>query len=294
MTEESRIFIENCRKSDTERDKGLTVPPEVECFYDIVYGSDEKRQVLDVYMPRERGARLPVIVSVHGGGWVYGDKEVYRYYCMDLSRRGFAVINFTYRLAPDFKHPAPVEDTALVFGWLLRSAEKYGFDTDNIFAVGDSAGAHILGLFACVLTDPEYGQRYAFSAPAELKLRGLGLNCGIYSVSETSLVGTLREYIPEGASVDIMRELTIPDHITKAFPPCFIMTSHDDFLRDEPEALMKALESKGVRYSYRKYGDSEHRLYHVFHCNIRTAEAAIANDEECGFFRELMSGREDG
>lgn len=290
MTDERIRFIEDCTKSDRERDKGLTVPPDIECFYDIAYGSDEKRQILDVYIPRERGERLPVIVSVHGGGWVYGDKEVYKFYCMDLSRRGFAVINFTYRLAPDFRHPAPIEDTSLVFDWLLKNADRYGFDTGNIFAVGDSAGAHILGVFACILTAPGYAQRYAFSAPSGLKICGLGLNCGIYSVTEDSLVGTLGDYLPEGFSGDTMHELTIPNFVTASFPPCFIMTAHDDFLRNEPEALIKALEEHNVPYRYRMYGDSEHRLYHVFHCNIRTKEAAVATDEECGFFRELMSG----
>lgn len=101
---------------------------------------------LDVYRPKATNIeeKLPVIVSVHGGGWVYGDKEGYQYYCMSLAQRGFAVVNFSYRLAPESKFPASIIDTNLVFGWILDHAEEYGFDTENIFAVGDSAGAHML------------------------------------------------------------------------------------------------------------------------------------------------------
>lgn len=79
---------------------------------------------------------LPVIVSVHGGGWGYGDKERYQYYCMSLAQQGFAVVNFSYRLASKYKFPAPLEDTNRVFVWLLAHAVRYGFDTHNVFCVG--------------------------------------------------------------------------------------------------------------------------------------------------------------
>ena len=62
-----------------------------------------KWQKLDVYRQKDATGKLPVIVSVHGGGWVYGDKERYQFYCMDLAERGFAVVNFSYRLAPEYK-----------------------------------------------------------------------------------------------------------------------------------------------------------------------------------------------
>lgn len=94
-----------------------------------------------------RGRPLPAIVSVHGG-WVYGSKEVYQFYCMSLARRGFAVVNFSYRLAPKHKFPAPLEDANAVFHWVLAHAGEYGFDPERIFAVGDSAGANILRLYS--------------------------------------------------------------------------------------------------------------------------------------------------
>ena len=59
---------------------------------------------------------------------------------MSLVQHGFAVVNFTYRLAPEHKFPAAIEDTNLVMQFVMEHAREYGFDTDNIFAVGDSAG----------------------------------------------------------------------------------------------------------------------------------------------------------
>ena len=116
MSKISDLFRENFKKSDDIRDAGLTTPEDIVRYDDIVYGQDAEWQILDVYRPKaEEGKKLPVIVSVHGGGWVYGDKECYQYYCMDLAQRGFAVVNYTYRLAPEFKFPSSLEDTNLVF-----------------------------------------------------------------------------------------------------------------------------------------------------------------------------------
>ena len=113
------FMSEQIRKSfkegDDIRDAGLQTPQDVIRYDDIQYGPDREWQVMDLYRPRfAEGAVLPVIFSIHGGGWVYGDKERYQYYCMSLAQRGFAVLNFTYRLAPEFQYPAPREDTFLV------------------------------------------------------------------------------------------------------------------------------------------------------------------------------------
>ena len=135
-------------------------------------------QVLDVYRPKDTEGNLPVIVSVHGGGWVYGDKELYQYYCMSIAQRGFAVVNFTYRLAPEYQFPAPMEDTNSVFAWILDNKDKYGMDVANLFAVGDSAGGQILSLYADICTNAEYAKEYDFQVPEGLKIKAVALNCG--------------------------------------------------------------------------------------------------------------------
>ena len=86
---------------EQERDKGLTMPEDIRIWKDIRYGDDEV-QILDIYKPlmnEEDGEKkLPVIVNVHGGGWVYGKKEGYQFYCMELAGKGFTVIrNLSFR-----------------------------------------------------------------------------------------------------------------------------------------------------------------------------------------------------
>ncbi|MCR4795568.1 MAG: alpha/beta hydrolase [Ruminococcus sp.] len=284
----SKYFIKMCTKSDTARDAGLTTPPEIERFNDIQYGSDPKWHLLDVYRPKAQSGKLPVIVSFHGGGWVYGNKEVYQFYCMDLAKRGFAVVNYTYRLAPNFRHPAPIEDTNLVFGWLLENAEKYGFDTDNIFAVGDSAGATGIAVYACILTNKDYAENYSFTAPEGLKIKALGLNCGIYNISENDNFKLWYDYLPRHKFSEYKEQLCVRDIVTADFPPSYIMAANMDELNVQSPLLAEKLEQLGVKYVYKVYGDEKAPVYHVFHCNIRSPEAAVCNDEECAFFREYI------
>ena len=69
-------FCESNKRDDAKRDAGLTTPEGIQRFDQIRYSTAHIRNVLDVYRPKNKEGKLPVIVSVHGGGWVYGDKEL--------------------------------------------------------------------------------------------------------------------------------------------------------------------------------------------------------------------------
>lgn len=295
MSEVSDMIRENFKKSDDVRDAGLSTPADIVRYDDITYGEDVKWQALDVYRPKNgEGKTLPVIVSVHGGAWVYGDKELYQYYCMSLAQRGFAVVNFTYRLAPEYKFPAPLEDTNLVFAWALKHAEEYGFDTEHIFAVGDSAGAHILGLYTAICTNPEYAAEYGFKAPDGFAPTAIALNCGKYEISlagsstdeQTKLL--MLDFLPERGSAKEHELINVTNHVTKRYPPTFIMTATGDFLKEQAPIMASKLNSCNVPFAYRLYGDCEHELGHVFHCDMRSEDARLCNDAECNFFREFI------
>lgn len=290
----SSIVRRSFGQSDAARDAGLTTPEDVVRYDDISYGDDFWWQVLDVYRPRDgEGKALPVIVSVHGGGWVYGSKEVYQFYCMSLARRGFAVVNFSYRLAPEHKFPAPLEDTNAVFHWVLDHAAEYGFDPERVFAVGDSAGANILGLYSAACADPAYAARYPFRPPAGFVPKAVALNCGKYQMepgaSPISMDRMLmRDYLPGRGSPEELETIDVTAHITSRFPPVFLMTANGDFLKEQAPLLARALERAGVPCVYRCYGDAREQLGHVFHCNVRSQAAEQCNDEECAFFMDRI------
>lgn len=279
-------------RNDKKRDKGLTTPADVVRFDDIVYGPNRKWQVLDVYRPRGVSGPLPVIVNVHGGGCVYGDKNLYQYYCMGLAQHGFAVVNFTYRLAPEYKFPAALEDTNLVFQRVFENAAEYGFDTSNIFAIGDSAGANYLGLYCCICTNPDYASKFSFKAPSGFCPKAVVLNCGLYhqKKSEKKDLSTLlmANLMPNKGTDEEYHLIWVDEHATSGFPPAFIMTCEGDFLAQEAPPFYEKLSSLGVAAEYHYYGDAEHVLGHVFQCNIRLPEAIECTREECEFLKRFV------
>lgn len=280
-------------EGDRKRDAGLKTPADIIRYDDIQYGDIEpKWQMLDVYRPKNAEGKLPVIVSVHGGAWVYGDKDVYQFYCMSLAQRGFAVVNFSYRLSPEYQYPASFEDTSSVCAWILENAEKYGFDTDKIFGVGDSAGAHMLSLFSCALTNPEYAAVCGYQIPDGFRFQAIALNCGAFKMEmgpEGELNAQLMKgLLPKGGTDEEFELISSYLHITPDYPPVYIMTCPGDFLKAQPAFIIPVLEENDVQFVYRRFGDKKNPLAHVFHCNIRSAEGNICNDEECAFFREFI------
>lgn len=293
MSIASFMMRRGCKKNDAKRDAGLTVPADIARYDNISYGPN-KMNVLDVYRPKDNdGQKLPVIVSVHGGGWVYGDKDLYQHYCMDLALRGFVVVNFTYRLSPEYKFPCHLEDTTAVFDWVLKNADCYGMDQDHIFAVGDSAGGHILSLFCILCTNPEYAAKYDFKAPHGFVPRAVALNCGVYDLElaikgESNTKALIKDILPNRGTAEEFYFVSPVNHVTEKFPPCFIMTANEDFLRSQPKPLMKKLDQLGVPYEYKLYGDEKNVLGHVFHLDMHNEIGKLCNDEECEWFRGFM------
>ncbi len=292
------------KAGDDIRDAGLKTPEDIDRWDDICYGEDEKWQVLDVYRPKnvDITEKLPVIISYHGGGWVYGDKERYQYYCMQLAQYGFAVVNFTYRLAPEFQFPAPIMDMNAVCRWVTEHEQAYGFDITRIFAVGDSAGAHGLGIYCNLLTNAEYRDRFLayqqeigqdlIEIPKDFCLRAVALNCGKYTMDlnfdhpgDTEQV--MEVYLPRKGSVEEQNLLTVTDHVTKDFPHAYIMTCSGDFLAQEAPLLVQALTDTEATFEMHFETGESISLGHVFHLNVRSKEGILCNKNEVEFFTRL-------
>ena len=286
--EVARKIREDFSKGDIERDSGLTRPENVEWEDDISYGEHGKWNLLDVYYPKGTSGILPTIVSIHGGAWVYGTKEVYQYYGCSLAQHGFTVVNFNYRLAPENPFPAALEDINQLFTWIAAHGKEHHIDAENLFAVGDSAGAQFCAQYAAMLANPEYAAKYDFKMP-DIELRAVALNCGCYDM-EKRFNGKDRDKAlayfcaePEA----FLPYIDTMSYLNEKFPPAFVMTAQHDFLKDDAKPMAEALKRFGVETEYHLYGDKEHKeIAHVFHCNMKLPEAGKCNDDECAFFRK--------
>lgn len=120
----------------------------IESFYDvtpnIIYGTANGFQLkLDVYEPVKLTAPVPVVMVIHGGGWVEGSKEDRIFEGLPYMEMGFAVVNVEYRLARVSLAPAAVEDCLCALHWIGRNAGKYHFDLSKVIVTGGSAGGHL-------------------------------------------------------------------------------------------------------------------------------------------------------
>ena len=291
MSIQSILFRFGAGKSDRKRDSIIPLPSGVTQVNNISYGPHGKWNLLDVYYPVDKEC-CPVIVNVHGGGYVYGTKEIYKRYCMDLSRRGFTVVNINYRLAPRWKFPTPLEDIHNAMLWLNQNARWYHADIRSIFMVGDSAGGQLVSQYAAMLTNPNYMALFALK-PLDpgMKLKAVGLNCGLYDIKQVATShrqGLELDYLGKKIANDDPR-LAVMDAITPAFPPAHITTACHDFLQEAAKPMYDHLSSMGVPCRLNVYGSEEDKATgHVFHVNILTPEAIRCNDDQCVFFREFL------
>lgn len=279
--------------SDRERDEGLTTPEDITRHDDISYGPYGEWNLLDIYHKKDVNTCQPTIVNIHGGGWVYGNKEIYQFYCMSLAQRGFTVVNFNYRLAPENKYPAALEDINSVFCFLKEHGKEYFVDTENLLVVGDSAGGQLASHYLTIFTNPEFAKLFTFQTP-DVKVRAVALNCGVYDTRnyvDTEVDEHLLEYIDkEKLTKDMWESLDTIKYMTSDFPPAFVMSAYHDFAVANAEPMYRHLQSLSVPSELRIYGSKEQEeIAHVFHVNIKLPEAGKCNDEECEFFKRFVA-----
>ena len=284
------MFRRGAGKGDKKRNAATTYPEGVVCRENVRYGPEGRDHLLNVYFPEGTHEPLPTIVSIHGGGYVYGDKEVYHFYCADLARRGFTVVNLNYRLAPKHKFPAPLEDVNRVMKWLVACAGKYHMDPERLFLVGDSAGAQLASQYAAIVTNPEYARLFGFTVP-DIRIRALGLNCGMYDLPamvSQGINGLAADYLGKKFDVTDPR-IDVLGAVNGDYPPAYLLTAENDFLRDNARPMADFLAEKGIETVCKCYGTPEQKhIGHVFHVDIRWPEANDANDEQCAFFRKYL------
>lgn len=241
----------------------------------------------------DKNRKYPVIVSVHGGGWFYGDKELYSYYCCHLAESGYVVVNFNYRLSPQNKYPAAIEDVAYLVKYIQENSEVIGVDMDRFYMVGDSAGAQLTANYCIIASNSSYREKLDFFTYAVLPKK-VCLNCGAYDLAKRNdniSAWYLRKDTDPVAGAD---SFTVSDeqyrlfmeqlsYINSDFPEAYLMYSVNDDLASHTKELDEILNKAGVEHVTKAYGQNDPDSGHVFHMNLRNPEGIRCNDDECRF-----------
>ena len=285
--------------ADFFRDLGVKEPPGIFCHAGIDYAGDGlPAHRMDLNMPATAQGPLPVIVSVHGGGWVYGGNGVYRHYCARLAAAGFAVLNINYRLAPKYKFPAALQDLNAVFHWIDGHASDHGLDRANLFVVGDSAGAQIACQYLAALSNPVYASRFPLQAPA-ITVSALACICGLFDPLgqlEDATVPWWNRALLRGLMGDLFGDeptqyqdiMSYWQWVGPGFPPVFIANSLNDLLVGSQPSILPRLAQRSVQVVYKEYGKGMPLAGHVFHLNPRSWLGAQLNNDTLAFFRNYI------
>jgi acetyl esterase len=223
---------------------------------------DDVDALLDVYTPSDQPrSKLPVVVWVHGGGWVAGSKDFIAGYLKVLASKGYAAVGVNYSLAPGKTYPTPVRQINSALAYLTRNAERLHLDPSKFVLAGDSAGAQIAAQAALIITSPSYATEMGIAPSIESSdLRGVILYCGFFEARHvifgtsprTLLWSNLRTMFWSYFGVKDFRsdprlvQFSIIQSMTEGFPNTFISVGNADQLAPQSYRLAEIAEGRGV------------------------------------------------
>jgi acetyl esterase len=209
-----------------------------------------------LYLPSQAKS-LPVLVYLHGGGWVGGSVETHDPFCRLLSEAAvMIVVSVEYRLAPEHPYPAAIEDTLSAVKWAANHAAEWGGDADKLLIGGDSAGANLAavaanrlcartnahGLNALMLLYPVTDHPSANHLSYEENSTGYGLEAD-------AMRWFWQQYAPntspDNSDISPLRLEKVP-----VLPPTLVATAEYDVLRDEGIAYAEKLRAAGVAVTH--------------------------------------------
>lgn len=262
------LFIGACAIPAHAADDGLRTAVMLDHAYDVhagqVYARMSGRDLkLDVYAPSTKPlVPVPVLINIHGGGWVAGSREGKALTALPYMQMGFTVVNIEYRLAKDALAPAAVEDALCALQWVGRNAKRYNFDLGKVVVSGDSAGGHLALTTGMIKPDSELANQCASNEPtwsgpyvnAAPKVAAVVNWFGITDVADMLQGPNVRSYAVSWfgsmpGRMALAAQLSPLTHVRAGGPA--VLTIHGDADPLVPyahaERLHKALDKAGVK-----------------------------------------------
>ncbi len=241
---------------DNNRVNSQTMKENVTRLEDIPYIDDGSGEhMLDIFYPEGTKEKLPVIIDIHGGGLMMGDKDSNRVYCSYLAERGYTVVALNYRLSPDVLYPSQVQDIMAAFKWVHDNADKYFIDLEKVYVTGDSAGGQLAYYVPLVNTSEQLQALYEVE-PSGLEIDALGLVSGMYDFKNGFNAPLLSCYFGFDYKNSPYYNYLQPEEVLDlgALPPCYIVTCSRDFLHASGVYFDEILTEKNIEHQFRDWG----------------------------------------
>ncbi|MFD7076107.1 alpha/beta hydrolase [Nocardioides sp. NPDC059952] len=230
-----------------------------------------------LYVPEGASGNAPLLVFLHGGGFIFGDLDSHDAPCRLLaSESGVKVLSIDYRLAPEAPFPAAYDDSVAAFRWAVEHAAELGADPARIGVGGDSAGGNLAAGVALAVGEDCAFQLLIYpvtQSEAATKSRE-DLREGFYLTADFIAAAT-DNYLPAGIDRRDPRHAPLYAEIpATGIAPAYVATAGFDPLRDEGEAYAAKLEEAGVKVAHKRFADQIHGFLNVVGAG-RTSRAAV-------------------
>jgi len=248
------------------RPASTPTPPEIGAIRNITADGPGGPIPLRVYRPAgaTAGTPLPALVYFHGGGWVIGDLDTHDVQCRQLTAEaGITVVAVDYRLAPEHKFPAAVDDAWAATRWVAEHGSELGVDARRLAVAGDSAGGNLAAVVALLARDagaPAIALQVLVYPVTDIgaETRSYRDFADGYLLTRESMRWFTNHYVKSPSEAQDWRVSPLRAASLAGLPPALVITAGFDPLRDEGAAYAARLVDAGGRVDYVSYGGMIH------------------------------------
>ena len=257
-------FENSCK----ERNKVLSLPDNIEIKTNIKYSNDDcLAHRLDIYRPKDKTNEiLPVIINIHGGGLLLGNKEFNKYFCAEISSLGFMVYSIEYRLVPDCNFFDQLDDVSRAMDYINSRIISDNGDPYHIYGTADSGGACLL-LYAVAMQKSKSLEQATNIKASIINLKALAFISGMFYTTKFDKIGLfLPSYLfGKKYKKSIFAPYLNPENpeIISSLLPCYLVTSNNDFLQNYTLNFEKALTNYNIPHKLENYPKNS-ELTHAF------------------------------
>ena len=274
-------------------------PPHIAKFIiDIPYGEEQdNNRLLDISVPV--GNRMfPIIIYVHGGGWISGNKNSCTRICKSFAHEGYLTFNINYRLTPKYSYPTQIQDIASAINWIESNAELYGGDKTKIFLAGDSSGAHLISHYITILDNEDLRKITNIKKLISRDfIKGILLFYGAFDINELDKLNSPIVKIQNesflGKDLGLYKKrikwVSPIFYVNEHFPPAFICTGEVDVIHLQSVKFAKELSKYNINYkllilSKQEYPEAKHSFLNFY----KRKCSKVAMDEAIKFLNSII------
>ena len=261
-------IIEMLNKNDRKRLANASYSTDgVKILSDLYYKDDgDLYHNFDIYYGNSSRNLLPTVVNVHGGGLVYGTKEICKQACVYMAKFGFNVANINYRLLPDVTLRDQIKDVIDGLTYIYENSHRLNLRSDKIFLTSDSAGSFLTLAALAIMKDENFREIFGIKAK-DIRISGMALISPMIGLLKSGSLSLINEPARRGLTQD---QIPFTDDILKALTntillPTIITTSEEDFIRDQALSIKNFLDERNIKNIFLDFKKTDsHPLGHDF------------------------------